>query len=94
MNEKMYEYDTTLLFQGYSSSFKASEQQRKFLEESSYNILSRGGKKVQRTFELLAFNALSGKILIKKKVSYSDDRHEKVYIFAGNGETEKVETGL
>lgn len=94
MNEKMFEYDNTLLFQWNSASFNASELQRKFLEESSYNILSQGGKRVHRTFELLAFNALSGKILIKNKVFCNDDRNEKVYIFNSSEETEKIKTGM
>lgn len=90
----MYEYDTALLFQEMHAGFKPSDLQRKFLEESSYNILSQGGKKFQRTFELLVFNALSGKILVKNKISCNDDRYEKVYILAGNEETEKIETGM
>ncbi|NLF84398.1 MAG: hypothetical protein GX568_10540 [Candidatus Gastranaerophilales bacterium] len=94
MNEKMYEYDSILLFQENYAGFKPSELQRKFLEESSYNILSQGGKKIQRTYELLVFNALSGKILIKKKVSCNDDKCNKSYILVGNAETENAQAGM
>jgi hypothetical protein len=78
------------MFQENPTKICVSELQKKFLEESSYHILTQGGRKFQRTFELLAFNALSGKILVKEKVSYSDDNYEKVYILTSNGETEKV----
>lgn len=90
MNGKKTAKDNTPLFQENPGKFNVSELQRKFLEESSYNILTQGGRKFQRNFELMAFNALSGKILVKEKVSYSDDRYEKVYILASNGQTEKV----
>ena len=86
MNEKHY----NLLFQENPAKIRVSELQKKFLEESTYNIMSKGGKSLQRNFELLAYNALSGKILVKEKVSYSDDRYEKVYILTNRGETEKV----
>ncbi len=69
--------------------FKTSEQQEKFLAESTYSILTPGGRNFERTFELLGHNVFSGKILVKEKVVYGLDRYEKVFILSKEGKAEK-----
>ncbi len=69
--------------------FKASKHQKKFIDEGTYSIVSPGGRNFERNFELLAYNTLSGKILLKEKVVYCEDKYEKVYILTSEGKTEK-----
>ncbi len=69
--------------------FKASKRQKKYLEESTYNLTTPGGRNFERTFELLAQSILSGKILVKEKMAFGSDQYEKVYVLSPEGETEK-----
>ncbi|HSA06276.1 MAG TPA: hypothetical protein P5556_03780 [Candidatus Gastranaerophilales bacterium] len=69
--------------------FKISKNQEKFINDSTYCIMTPGGKNFERTFELLAYNTLSGKILLKEKVSFDCCKYEKMYVLSSEGETEK-----
>jgi|GEM_PF-2585811 len=68
---------------------KASKHQKKYISDSTYSIVSPNGRSFERTFELLAHNMNSGKLLIKEKVVYGADKYEKVYLLSEEGKTEK-----
>lgn len=69
--------------------FKTSKQQESFLNESTYSLLTPCGRNFERTFEMLARNTRSGKILVKEKVVYGSEKYEKIFVLSKDGKSEK-----
>lgn len=84
----MKEKKTTLLSENLTL-LKASKLQKEFITDSTYSIMTPGGRNFERTFELLAQNALSGKILVKEKVLFGTDKYEKIFVLSKEGKAEK-----
>ncbi len=79
----------SILFRKKMNLSKASEEQEKFLNDGTYSIVTPGGKNFERTFELLAHNINSGKILVKERVVYGRELYEKTFVLSREGKTEK-----
>ena len=77
------------LFHKKSMFFKTSKHQKNFLNDSTYSLITPGGRNFERTFELLAQSMLSGKIIVKEKMAFGNDRYEKIYVLSSEGKTEK-----
>ncbi len=69
--------------------FQASEKQLEYFKESIYDIITPGGNSYRRHLELIAFNILTGNMLVKEKISYDGTKYEKFYILSKEGKSEK-----
>lgn len=69
--------------------FLASQQQLKYFQESTYDIITPGGNCYRRYLELIAFSKLTGNVLVREKVTYNKAQYEKVYIVSKEGKSEK-----
>jgi len=69
--------------------FDATDKQLQYFKDSIYDIITPGGNSYRRHLELIAFNALTGNMLVKEKISYNDTKYEKIYILSKEGKAEK-----
>lgn len=73
----------------HSNPVSASREQEAYLNCGNYAISCSAGKVFKRIRELLAFNPLSGNILVKEKTCCDDYNYEKMLVVSRDGKPEK-----
>jgi len=83
------EKKNSLLFHDNLHRFQASQKQLEYFDSSTYDIVTPGGNSYRRNVELIAYNAVSGNMLVREKVLFGNDKYEKIYIVSSEGKAEK-----
>lgn len=73
----------------HSNPLSASIEQENYLISGNYAIQSSEGKVFKRIREVLAFNPLSGNILVKEKTCCEEHKFEKMLVVSRDGKPEK-----
>ena len=73
----------------HSKPVAASTEQESYLIAGNYTIPGSEGKVFKRIRECLAFNPLSGNILVREKTCCDNYNYEKVVVVSRNGMPEK-----
>lgn len=70
-----------------------SLEQDAYLDSGNYSILVMGGKTLTRSRKLIAYNPVSGNILVKEKTDWDDCNYEKMFVVSAEGKPEKYKGG-
>lgn len=82
--------EKVLLFESrHSNPLKTSVEQEAYLNSGNYTIQGLDGKIFTRIRELLAFNPISGNILVKEKTNCDNYNYEKMLVISRDGKPEK-----
>ena len=67
----------------------ASNEQNAYLDSGNYSIPFASGKALKRIRRLLAFNPLSGNILVREETDCDNYNYHKTFVISRDGRPEK-----
>lgn len=74
---------------GISNPVTASMEQSAYLDSGNYTIPFADGRTFTRSTKQLAFNPMSGKILVKEEIFCGNHNYHKTFVISRDGKPEK-----